>query len=72
MGRTSKDMRRMSRDVIGTIPPTRCHTERRMQKYKNHKQQYEDGWYDELYEESSMWDDFGDEECEEDEDDREE
>lgn len=46
MGKTAKDIRRMSRDVIGPIPPARCFEQRRQEKYKNY---LIDSWYDEEY-----------------------
>lgn len=51
MGKTAKDIRRMSREVIGPIPPARTFSERRMEKYKDYKFLYEDGgyWYDGEY-----------------------
>ena len=54
MGKTAKDIRRMSREVIGPIPPARTFSERRMEKYKDYKFLYEDGWYDEEYDDEDM------------------
>ena len=55
MGKTAKDIRRMSREVIGPIPPARTFSERRMDKYKDYKFLYEDEWYDEEYDDEDMW-----------------
>lgn len=52
----------MSREVIGPIPPARTFSERRMDKYKDYKFLYEDGWYDEEYDDEDMWSVYGDSE----------
>ena len=62
MGKTAKDIRRMSREVIGPIPPARTFSERRMDKYKDYKFLYEDEWYDEEYDDEDMWKVDGDSE----------
>lgn len=62
MGKTAKDIRRMSREVIGPIPPARTFSERRMDKYKDYKFLYEDGWYDGEYDDGDMWNVYGDSE----------
>ena len=62
MGKTAKDIRRMSREVIGPIPPARTFSERRMDKYKDYKFLYEDEWYDEEYDDEDMWNVYGDSE----------
>lgn len=65
MGKTAKDIRRMSRDVIGPIPPARCFEQRRQEKYKNY---LIDSWYDEEYDGGDAfdeWDGGEDEEYEE-------
>ena len=55
MGKTAKDIRRMSREVIGPIPPARTFSERRMDKYKDYKFLYEGEWYDGEYDDGDMW-----------------
>ena len=65
MGKTAKDIRRMSREVIGPIPPARTFSERRMDKYKDYKFLYEDEWYDEEYDDEDMWKVDGDSEDDE-------
>lgn len=65
MGKTAKDIRRMSREVIGPIPPARTFSERRMDKYKDYKFLYEDEWYDEEYDDEDMWKVGGDSEDDE-------